>query len=305
MDFEALKLLLAVAEHGSFTRAGIKLGLTQPTISKRVQLLEGDVGSRLLYRHGRGVRLTEAGVRLEEVARAVFGQLEAVREELDDGQHQPKGWATLGLPPSLGASLAVPLARAFTRRFPKARLRVIEAFSGSLLEMLEAGKVDIGVLYDARLSPTLLVNPLLREHLYLIESAAAPGCSEPADIAELGIGPFVLPNASNGLRRVVDAAASLPSIRIDVTAEIDSIATLKKVAEDGPERCILPYGAVFREVSEGKLQARPFKKGLSALLVCATPLHRPIPRLTKELQVLLVEQVQSCVAAGVLTGTVL
>ena len=63
MDFESLKLFLAVAEHASFTRAAIELGMTQPTISKRIQQLETQLGSLLLYRHGRGVRLTEAGVR--------------------------------------------------------------------------------------------------------------------------------------------------------------------------------------------------------------------------------------------------
>ena len=75
MDFESLKLFLAVAEHASFTRAAIELGMTQPTISKRIQQLETQLGSLLLYRHGRGVRLTEAGVRLAEVARSVLLQL--------------------------------------------------------------------------------------------------------------------------------------------------------------------------------------------------------------------------------------
>jgi LysR family nitrogen assimilation transcriptional regulator len=303
VDLETLKLLLAVAEHGSFTRAAIKLGMTQPTISKRIQQMEELLGTRLLYRHGRGVNLTEAGNKLANVARTIFVQLEAIKEELQDGEQQLQGWVVLGLPPSLGASLSVPLARQFRERFPCARLRIVEAFSGSLLELLEAGKIDVGVLYDARLSPTMLVNPLLRENLYLVDRGDCEGPLDPVSIDELGVGSFVLSNASNGLRRVVNAAASMAGITMDVAVEIDSLTALKRIAELGPERSILPYGAIYREVEEGKLRARPFDgRGLNALLVSATPLHRPVRRLAKELHKLLVEQVDSCIKAGVLTG---
>lgn len=306
LDLESLKLFIAVAEHGSFTRAAIKLGMTQPTISKRVQQLEDEMGGPLLYRHGRGVSLTDGGARLAEVARSILLQLEKVKIELDDGAQRLRGWVTIGLPPSLGASLSVPLARRFQECFPDAKLRVIEAFSGSLLEFLEAGKIDLGVLYDARLSPTLLVSPLLREDLYLIESGQAQPNDEPADLTELTKGPFVLSSSSNGLRRVINSAAGLASLEIDVAFEIDSLTALKRIVEQGPERCVLPYGAVYREVLEGKLRARPFAgRGLSALLVSAMPLHRPVPRLTRELQDLLVEQVRLCIDNKMLSGTLL
>lgn len=302
-DFETLQLFLAVTEHGSFTRAAIKLNLTQPTISRRVQLLEDQLGSPLLYRHGRGVSLTEAGVRLRDVARSVMLQLDTVRAEISSEDQHLRGWVTLGLPPSLGTSLSVPLARRFQERFPHAKLRIVEAFSGTLLEFLEAGKVDLGVLYDARLSPTMLVSPLLQEDLFLIESVNLPDSEKPADVQELQIGPFVLTSSSNGLRRVVNAAAALANVQIDVAFEIDALTALKRIVEIGPERCVLPYAAVYREVQEGKLRARRFlDRGLSALLVSAMPLHRAVPRLTKELQELLVEQVDCCIADGMISA---
>lgn len=306
MDLETLKLFLAVATHGSFTRAAIQVGITQSTISKRVQQLEQEVGSRLLYRHGRGVGLTESGERLAAVASKVFDQLDEVRDELNESASTLRGWVTLGLPPSLGASISVPLARRFRVRFPSANLRVIESFSGSLLELLDAGKMDLAVLYDARLSATLLVNPLFREHLYLVENAQAPHHLTDADLSELGEGSFVLSHSSNGLRRVLDDAAATANISIDVPLELDSLTALKRVAQSGPERCVLPYGAVYEEVREGKLHARRFAgEGLTALLVSATPLHRSIRRITRELQNLLVEQLRESLSEGTLTGKLL
>ena len=259
MDFDSLALFLAVAEHGSFTRAAIQRGMTQPTISKRIQLLEVELGAALFYRHGRGVRPTDAGLRLAEVARSLFAQLSAVKEELADAGQQLRGSVTLGLPPSLGASLSVPLAWRFQQQFPLAKLRIIQAFSGSLLELLDVGKMDLAVLYDARLSPTMLVTPLLRETLYLIERVGDVGQDKPANIAELGRGPFVLSNSSNGLRRVIDAAASLANLQIDVSVEIDSLIVLKRMVALG--RGTL-RSAIWRNLSrgaQGQARRAPFE----------------------------------------------
>lgn len=304
LDLETLKLFIAVAEHGSFTRAAIKLGMTQPTISKRIQQLEEEIGGPLLYRHGRGVNLTDVGARLAEVARSVLLQLDKVKVELDDRAQQLRGWVTIGLPPSFSSTLSLPLARRFQKCFPDAKLRIVEALSGSMLEQLEAGTLDLGVLYDARISPTMPVSPLLLEDLYLIESGLIPGSDEPAEVTELTKGPFVLASSSNGLRRVIDSVAALASLEIDITFEIDSLTGLKRIVEHGPERCVLPYGAVHREVSEGKLRARPFVgRGLTALLVSAMPLHRPVPRLIRELKELLVDEVDISIKNKILSGT--
>lgn len=307
LSFDTLKLFLAVAEHGSFTRAAINLAMTQSTVSKRVQQLETELGTLLLYRDGRGVKLTEDGARFAGVARDIFTKLDEVQADFNDGAHSLQGSVTLGLPPSLGASLSVPLTLRFKEKFPAANLRVVEAFSGSLLELLDAGKLDIAILYDARVSPTMLVSPFYEERLYLIESTATQRqTKEPAALAELGEGPFVLAHSSNGLRRVLEEAAATVDVSIDIYAELDSLTTLKRVAELGVARCVLPYGAVYREVQEGKLRAIPFADpGLGATLVLAAPLHRSVRRLARELQALLREQVAQGIAEGMLTGALL
>lgn len=306
LGFDTLELFLAVADHGSFTRAAINLAMTQSTVSKRIQQLENELGARLLYRDGRGVKLTEDGARFADVARTIFHQIDSIKADFNEGTHSLRGSVTVGLPPSLGSSLSVPLTLRFKEKFPSASLRIIEAFSGSLLELLEAGKLDTAILYDARVSPTMLVSPLFKENLYLIESAASPAMHESATLAELGIGSFVLAHSSNGLRRVLEEASAALHLSIDIYAELDSLTALKRVTELGLARGILPYGAVYREVNEGKLRARPFLgPGLSAVLVCATPLHRSVRRLAKEMQLLLREQIEESIADGILTGSML
>lgn len=306
MDLEELKIFLTVAELGSFTRASIRLGATQSGISRRVQRLEEELEVRLLYRNGRGVSLTDAGVRVKAMTESVFQLINETREELSATGANLRGIITLGLPPSLGASLSMPLARRFQETYPEAQLRIVEAFSGTLLEWLEAAQVDLAVLYDARRSPTILTTPLLVETLYLI---GRPGHSEKRGFAlesELAEGPFAMSTSANGLRRVVDAAAARAGVTMKITVEMDSLAALKQVVEVGPERCILPMGAVYREVQAGLLQARQFEgDNLKALLVTATPLHRPVTRLMDATNKLLFEQLQVGAALGMVVGELL
>jgi LysR family nitrogen assimilation transcriptional regulator len=303
MDLDALKVLLAVAEQESFTRAATKLGMRQSALSRQVQRLEQTFGTLLFYRNGRGAKLTEAGEKVQHVARDIFQSLERVREDLLSGADTFRGTVTLGLPPSLGASLSGGLVRRFRERFPHARLKIAVAFSGALLEWLEAGRVDVGVLYDARRSDTLISTPLLLEDLHLIEKPIGAEIREDAQLSELGIGPFALSCSANGMRRIVDAAAASVNIRMSVTAELDSLDALKEMAETGPERCILPLGAVHRDVKAGHLSSRRFADPqMQALLVLTTPLHQPVTKLASAVIRLVEEEVGRCVGDGVLSG---
>src|SRR5205085_7526526 len=114
---------------------------------------------------------------------------------------RPQGVVVFGVPPSLGSSLAAPVTMSFRRAYPQATLRVREAFSSTLLEWVEAGRLDLGVLYDARRGHNQLVAPLLMEDLFLVQPAkrARPaGRVNSAPLAKLS---SVLPGGDNGLRR--------------------------------------------------------------------------------------------------------
>ena len=310
VELEGLRLLLVVAEQESFTRAATKLGITQSALSRQVQRLEREFGTRLFYRNGRGAQLTEAGTKLQRVGKEIFHSLDSLKEELSDDSSRFRGVVTLGLPPSLGATISTGLVRRFQQTYPEARIRVSVAFSGTLTEWLEAGRIDVGVLYDVRRSATLLVTPLLLEPLYLVESAASASMSsvqaktaDRAKLAELGTGPFVIPSSSNGMRRIVDTATAHLSIKMRITAEIDSLDAMKELVQTGPERCVLPLGTFHRELKAGLLTGRRFEdNGMDALLVLATPLHKPVTKLASAVLRLVEQEVSRCIDDGILSG---
>ncbi len=303
MELENLRLLLIVAEQESFTRAASKLGIRQSSLSRQIQRLEQELDTLLFYRNGRGVRLTAEGEKLQRVAKNVFDALDQVTEELQESRSKFQGKVILGLPPSLGATISAAVVRRFQENYPEARLTVLVAFSGTLLEWLEAGRIDAGVLYDVHRSRSLLVTPLLQEYLHLISAPRYGETTAPAPVSELGIGPYVVSSPANGMRRIVDAAAARCKIKMNITAEIDSLDAIKEIVGSGPERCVLPFGAVHREVKTGSLASRRFDDPqMQALLVLATPLHRQVTRLAAAVLQLVEKEVNRCVEDNILSG---
>src|ERR1700728_244322 len=136
MELKQLEYFRHVAELGSFTRAASSLSLLQPALSRQVRQLEVELGQNLFERNGRGVVLTDAGSRLLEHTRGILTQVGRARQELEDQRNGDSGHFTLGLPPSLGRSVTVPLVKAFERRLPNAQLATAEGLSAYMVESL-------------------------------------------------------------------------------------------------------------------------------------------------------------------------
>ena len=132
MDIKQLSYFVRVAEMGSFTRASIVLDIAQPALSRQVRLLEVEIRQNLLIRNGRGITLTEAGKVLLEHSRGVLHQMERLREELSRVRGSLAGRVAVGLPPTLGRILAVPLTRAFNELMPDATLAIVGGLSKTM-----------------------------------------------------------------------------------------------------------------------------------------------------------------------------
>src|SRR6202521_236758 len=176
MDLKQLEYFRHVAELGSFTRAAAFLSVVQPALSRQVRQLESELGHTLLERTGRGVVPPDAVSRLLEHTRGILTQLGRARQELADQRNGDSGHFALGLPPSLGSSVTVPLVKAFALSLPNARLATVEGLSAYILEWLNVGRVDCALVYNATASNSVDLQPLLDDQLFLV----APAESRPA-----------------------------------------------------------------------------------------------------------------------------
>src|SRR6185369_4593730 len=118
LDTTRLRVLAAVARHGSVTAAARALKYAQPSVSHHLARLEAETGSQLIQRVGRGIRLTDAGRVLADRAEEILGRLDAAEAELAAHAGLRAGRVRLAAFPSALGSFVPPVAARFTRAHP-------------------------------------------------------------------------------------------------------------------------------------------------------------------------------------------
>ncbi len=148
LDVTRLRVLAAVARHGSVTAAAKALNYAQPSVSHHLARLEAETGTRLVERSGRGVRLTDAGRLLAGRAEEILGRLDAAEQELAAhvGQREER-IRIAGFPSALAT--VVPAAAARLRaEHPGVELLLAEAEPQGAIRMLRAGRVDVALVFS-------------------------------------------------------------------------------------------------------------------------------------------------------------
>ena len=294
MDLKQLEYFRHVAELGSFTRAAAFLSVVQPVLSRQVRQLEVELGQNLFDRNGRGVVLTDAGSRLLEHTRGILMQVGRARQELEDHRNGDSGHFVLGLPPSLGRSVTVPLVKAFGRLLPNASLATVEGLSVYMLEWLNVGRVDCALVYNAPASPSIDLQPLLDDQLFLIAplSAATPRKAgktrKSITLAELADHPLIIPSRPHSIRMSVENALAGVDRKICVAHEIECIPAVIDLVRQGHGFGVLPLNAVRSTQWSGEVQVKPIlSPTLKTSLSIAISTQRPKgPLLRKALDVI-------------------
>jgi len=277
MDLKQLSYFVRVAEMGSFTRASIVLDIAQPALSRQVRLLEVELRQNLLIRNGRGITLTEAGKVLLEHSRGVLHQMERLREELSRVRGSLAGRVAVGLPPTLGRILAVPLTREFKARMPDATLAIVDGLSKTMQESLLTGQLDIALVYNALPTPDIELRPLLQDELLLVQGRLDQVTENgPVELADIADYPLIIPGRPNALRMHVETALLNISAQPRIAMEVNSVATILDLVADGVGCAILSPHAVLTAAQPERFTLRRIvNPGLFPLLSLATSADRP------------------------------
>lgn len=180
LDPRRLRVLQAVAREGSLSAAARALDYTQPAISHQIARLEDELGTPLLLRTGRGVRLTEAGEALVVHADAVLARLATAQDEIAAIAGLRAGRVRLASFPSASATLVPAAASAVKAAHPGITVSLVEAEPPEALAMLRAGDVDLAVAFeydgpDSTRESDLTRIPLAEDELFVVLAEAPPG----------------------------------------------------------------------------------------------------------------------------------
>lgn len=166
MDIRRLSYFLTIAEESGISKAAEKLHVAQPALSKQLKVLEEEVGSLLVERSTRHFRLTEAGHRLVHRGRQIMDLVEVTKQELRDLNEGYRGTLRIGTLASAAATLLPQRIASFSKDHPGVSFIVHDCHTHEVIELLQHGLVDIGIIrspYDpsAYESISLPVEPMM------------------------------------------------------------------------------------------------------------------------------------------------
>ncbi|MGA7999517.1 MAG: LysR substrate-binding domain-containing protein [Bradyrhizobium sp.] len=283
MNLKQLEYFVQVAELGSFSKAAVVLDIAQPALSRQVRSLETELHQQLFLRNGRGVTLTDAGKRLFDHSVAVLQLMAHAREDLGASRDEPIGRVTIGLPPSMGRQLTLPLIDRFKKELPAARLAIVEGLSTHIVEWVTTGRIDIGLVYNPEAQPGLEITPLLQEQLGLVSHAAKGKRKRPAllplPMKELSRYPLIVPERVHAMRRLLDTQAALAGIKLDIAWEVSSVPSIIDLVCAGYGYAVLTASGVAASARSGELVTRRLTDPTPVSVLClAISAHRrPTP----------------------------
>lgn len=160
MELRTLRSFLAVAQVGNVTRAARQLHITQPALSRQLADLEREMGCELVLRKPRGVSLTEQGMLLRKRAEEIVSLADRVERELRAPAAEIEGDIWVGGGESRVMALVAQVAARITGEHPGVRLRVHSGNGADVLERVEKGLLDFGIVFgkepDSRYESLLL-----------------------------------------------------------------------------------------------------------------------------------------------------
>ena len=234
LNLHLLRLFAAVARHNSFSRAAEALHISQPAVSKGVREFELQVGERLLERGPAGVVPTGAGQMLLRHATLLFAAERAAEEDLAALRGLARGSLSIGASTTIGTYLLPPLLGRFHQAHPGVVLRLRNANTAAVAELLLARELDVALVEGPVDHPGLLIRPWRQDRLILI---AAPGhalAQAPATGPEALAGEtFILREPGSGTRDVAWAALNAHGLHPSATLEVGSTETIKQVVAAG------------------------------------------------------------------------
>ncbi|MCM5681829.1 LysR family transcriptional regulator [Schlegelella sp. S2-27] len=293
MNLNQLEAFVHVAEHGSFSKAALVLGVAQPALSRQVRALETELREALLLRHGRGVQLTDAGRRLLEHCQEILHLVSLARADLLAHRNEPIGQVAIAMPPTLARQHTLPLVSAFRRDLPKARLAIAEGFSVHLTEWLLTGRIDLALIYNPEPLPALEITPLRTESLRLI-SAAGQAPAGPLTLQRLADLPLIMPQRGQIFRTLVESAAAMAGVQLRVEWEVSSVPAILELVEAGVGHAALGEDAVRSAKQQPRLAITPFAGAeITSTLCLVLPAHKKSTPLMQRTAAMLTALVQA------------
>lgn len=255
MELRSLQLFLEVADQKSFTRAGEKLGYSQPTVSFQIRQLERELGVALFDRIGHTVTLTEAGREALHYAQKIC-TLSQQMAETANGPREVSGNLRLGMADSLCMPLIATRYHQLHNQFPRLSLQILPAGTDELFRMLDHNEVDMVCTLDSHIYNAAYViadEERIGVHFVTAADSALAG-KDKITIRELLEQPLLLTEKGMSYRRLLEEALARESLSVQPVLETGRADLLCQLAAEGAGIAFLPDYVTEQAVRDGAVR---------------------------------------------------
>jgi len=247
MEIHQLRYVCAIADTGSFSRAAERCQVAQPSLSQQVLKLEEDLGSKLFDRLGRSVRLTEAGRAFLPHARSILSQMETARSSVADKWTDIRGSVSVGVIPTIAPYLMPRYTKTFAKKYPEAKLRILEETTPILIEGLRDLSIDLAILALPLRHKDLELFPLCTEPLFAVLPKDHPrAAAESLALKDLRGEAFVMLRDGHCFRDLSIAACTRARVAPRIAFESGQFSSLFGMVAAGVGISLVPEMAIDR-----------------------------------------------------------
>src|SRR5947199_1377162 len=278
MEIDQLETFIAVATFGGFHRAAETLRLSQPAVSARIKALEESLGSTLFTRSHTGLTLSEAGRILKPYAEQLLRTASLARQAVHELKPSSGGPLQIAAALSISVYFLPDVLKHFQRAHPKVAISIHPGHSKEVLEMVLRGEAEIGLARSLH-HPEVETISLRDDPLLLVaHPKKCPSNSRRVRLECAASWPLIFYERGSSDWTLTHSLFRRAGLVPNVTLEVDTIETAKRMVERGLGFAFLPQLAVGREIRAGKLlaikllDAEPLGRSLDVI----HPWHRPL-----------------------------
>ena len=276
MEIDHIETFVAIVRRGGFTRAAGALHLSQPAVTRRLNLLEREVGRPLFDRTRSGARLTEAGRAFLPHAEALLASVQDGLEAVRALEQTDAGTVTLALVGTLASTTLTGRLRSFRRRHPGIRLLLRTALSREVSALVRRGEATLGLRYFPDPDPELVSVLLYRDPLVTVCSPGHHLARARRPTVRMLDGqtwvafPVGQGGGAEGYAQTLAERLAALGLTAAETITIDSLTAQKRLVEAGFGLGLMPESTVQEELRLGTLRALKFsamRLGVPVVLV--------------------------------------
>ncbi|MFH1014820.1 MAG: selenium metabolism-associated LysR family transcriptional regulator [Nitrospirota bacterium] len=264
MEDHKLKVFCTVAETKSFSKAAETIHLTQPAVSLLIQAIEETYETKLFDRANNTVTLTPAGEMLYNYAKEILNLYAAAGKNIGEITGFVKGSIRVGASSTIGNYLLPGVIAAFRKTHPKIKVHLLIGNTKRVVELLNAGGIDIGLVEGDVTGQKMIVDKLVTDELALIVPPLHPLAKKRnISIFEITKEPFIFREEGSGTRQVIEKYLGKYSItpqNMMISMVLGSTEAIKESVENGMGTAIVSRWAVRKELKYRTLKPLSFKE---------------------------------------------